>query len=502
MTRIKLIFTLFILGLCAPWADSSAIAACTGGSPTWSSTPDRASVASCVSSARDGDTINVSAGSAAWSTPIVISNKRLTIVGAGSGSTVISTRAFDLDHSGARISGFTFNLTAYVQIYGGSQNFRWDHNNFNGNGGEFTCVLSYGAGSGLHNAGLFDNNRFAGCQLESMGGDYGNSQNANVRWAEPNPIGTANAIYYEDNDFYIASPQAINYFNCFDAYQGGAYVVRFNTLRGCRFEAHGLQSFEDRGTRAYEIYNNTLTNTSTQNYRPWFMRGGSGMIFHNTSDGNFITNNIFIDNNRTGQNSIAGQVGAWGLCDGLSRVDQNVSGGEGYACLDQIGMIRDTSLWNYSTPRNIAQERFPLYVWKNTQNNNEIPVVLQCPECTAAQGTRQASKHVVLNRDYFTYSAGFNGTIGVGEGTLANRPSTCTTGVAYWATDQGEWNSRNAGPDGQLYKCVSPNTWAVGYIPLPYPHPLQNGASGGSGGGGGGVSGPTPSAPANLRITQ
>jgi hypothetical protein len=171
-----------------------------------------------------------------------------------------------------------------MQIEGGSQDFRFDHNNINGGSGAFTCIMSFGAGAGLMNRGLFDHNNFTQCQQETLGTDYGTAQNANVRWNEPNPIGTTNAIIYEDNDFYVANPvTGWGHYNCWDAYQGGAYVVRFNTVRGCRFEAHGLQSMDDRGTRAYEIYNNTLTNTAAPAYRPYFMRGGSGLIFHNTS---------------------------------------------------------------------------------------------------------------------------------------------------------------------------------------------------------------------------
>ena len=67
------------------------------------------------------------------------------------------------------------------------------------------------------------------------------------------------------------------------------------------------------------------------------------------------------------------------------------------------------------------------------------------------------------------------GARGVGRGPLSSRPSSCTPGVAYWATDQGEWDSGHSGPDGQLYKCVSNNTWSLYYTPYVYPHPLVSG---------------------------
>jgi len=64
-------------------------AACTGSSPTWSSTADYASVNSCVSSASPCDTINVSAGPATWSSVLTI-NKPIKLIGAGVGSTLIT----------------------------------------------------------------------------------------------------------------------------------------------------------------------------------------------------------------------------------------------------------------------------------------------------------------------------------------------------------------------------------------------------------------------------
>jgi hypothetical protein len=78
-------------------------------------------------------------------------------------------------------------------------------------------------------------------------------------------------------------------------------------------------------------------------------------------------------------------------------------------------------------------------------------------------------------------------TEGVAYGKLAYRPTTCTAGVGYYATDQGSWNqSGNSFGAGQLFECGSGNTWKAYYAPYCYPHPLITGhtCSGEAGDGG------------------
>lgn len=142
----------------------------------------------------------------------------------------------------------------------------------------------------------------------------------------------------------------------------------------------------------------------------------------------------------------------------------------GYRCTDQIGAgagvlySGDGSGVGHLSPYvSNGQVLTPAYIYNNTLNG------------TVSAAVRAGGDSVAENRDYYNQNLSFNGSSGVGRGTLASRPSSCTTGVGYWATDQGEWDSTHAGADGRFYTCTG-NAWALTYTPFTYPHPLIGGA--------------------------
>lgn len=462
-------------------------AACSGSSPNrTAANASQTEVAACITAASDGDTINVPAGTYTWSSPPALPDtKGLKIIGAGVGQTVI-TLSSTWEHACStgkphRISGFTFNggpASSYViQITGSCSDYRIDHNRFQ-NVPDSSDAIVFNGGAALNGFiyGVVDNNVFTttGTNFRAIlifgSIDYG----VRTNWLAVQRLGSEYNIFIEDNVFDYADGSNVGA-GTIDSNSGAAFVFRYNTMtNSAGVTSHGVCNSE--GTANQEAYGNTLIATSAAGY-PTGTRlihnqgSGEAMYFANrfTAVGTKSTEAINIQHYRSGNAASAG-------CSLYPRCDGNAAN----AAWD--GNTAPTGTYygypcRYQPGRKAGNLLSPMYAWDNKWSDTleEVPINVE----DNWPGPPLTTTHVVANRDYYNYTGSFNGTSGVGVGTYANMPATCTPstesggGPGYWATDVGEWNSSHAGADGQLYRCSATNTWTLHYTPYAYPHPLR-----------------------------
>ena len=496
---VSLIFCLMVLSLA-----SRSEAACGGsGLNRVAASPSQNDVTDCINAAPDGATISVPAGSATWSGIITTSTTSDHVIsGAGSSSTIITCSGTCMHVSTQRtirITGFTFTGTDVGfdigpnDTAGAGKTVRIDHNSISVSGSNWgTIQVSGGTVPARHPTVLIDNNTLTNMTVKTTCTNFLRSESAaqDQCWAQQTDLGGGTEVtYVEDN----VMNNTVFHPNWSDGNTGARYVVRFNSMTGhaSGIEVHSVQE-DNRAVQRWEFYKNTLTKPDTSSgYPVGFIRGGTGVAWGNRANNNFGSNGFLLDNIRS-QTDLGVQTDGVnvGGCDGTSNWDQNTPGMSGYVCRDQIGRSRDLTVWS---PGNAYTQVFsPAYFWDNLTGTTQTPMQISdaCGQGTCFPYPGHNPLDIVQNRDFYSYTASFNGTAGVGMGSLSARPTTCTVGVAYWATDQGKWNSRQSGPNGQLYKCTATNTWSLYYVPYTYPHPLQSGSI------------HVPTAPTNLRITQ
>lgn len=434
-----------------------------------------ADVNAAIGNANPDDTIELPAGTFTWGTSLTIS-KKIVLKGQGKTLTTINTSAGSGIHlnnanaSGTRITGINIVSTASPVITIGTtgtgaavvvKDFRID--NCRIQGVTYGVYVNYSSRV-VPPQGLIDNCDLIGSTNVVSGVNYDDTMYDFATWSVPTNLGGANFVFFEDCIFesnsFITPNQAT------DVSRGGGMVVRFSTIRGKYSEVHGYQGnnpLNARSGRKWEYYRNDYSSGGSyaSNFVPFHIRGGTGVIFDNTFAG-YGSNQIYFNHYRSGSS-----LGSCLQCDGTSPCDGNEVGQQGYLCRDQPGAGADQWTWTAGNPYP-PQAKEPVYIWGNTSN---VPILY------GSTGT-----HFVENRDFYRQG----GTVGVGVGTLANMPASCTTGQGYWATDQGNWNKKPGGTQGVLYKCVSTNNWQLYYTPYTYPHP----------------SGAVPQAPKNLRIME
>ena len=470
--------------------------ACTGSGLTWScaSGSSSANVQSAVNSASDGATITLANGTYSISGVSLNNRNGISIVCASVGGCTITASGdtFTNDFcSGAktnlmRISGFQFTGsagTAKIWLYCNSNmsQVRIDNNTFTIGASEIAVLLGELSATGKvygvmdHNTCTATNNFMC---LKNISGGSGSAN-----WVA-NQQGGANAFFFENNTCNFTNNPDLGT-GCVDVWRANSTVLRFNTLTNARFVNH---SYCHEGPYNSEIYKNTINDAAADpaNYRAIHFQGsGEEIAWGNTVEINAGGDTIVVQHFRGDSSTATSEGNCNSLCNGTvmgtgadaaHANDGNRVGQTGYPCWHQPG-------------RDVNAALRPVYSFMNASaGGTRVDMVLNSGQNAPGQFS--------ANRDYYngvsasaqsSSSSPFDGTSGVGFGTIANRPTTCTTtgqaadagngGVAYWATDEGSWNSSGSGGQGRLYVCTATNTWTLWYTPYTFPHPLAGGGS-------------------------
>lgn len=425
-----------------------------------------------------GDTVLVPAGTCAWTSTVTLT-RGIALV--GSGTTITGTTnlvylnanaAAIAAHDLFTVRGFTFDGTDPATDGTGSTGLlrlasavtdyarvRITGNTFKNTGGR--AIYVQGRFYGVVADNVFDATRIP---ISTYGDDSNSWLN------ETQAFGVEQNLYFEDNTIQFS--QTVAGQRSIAGGQGGRIVVRYNTWNfdGLGYapqlwEVHGLQLMQsDSGDYNCYLAGHDLCNaalTSCQQY--------SIMVSE------FYGNNVF---NLTSGNQWMQHRGGWMLFFGNAYAA--ASGANTGLHYQQYGC---DSCQQYLAIRGpFTQHVSNTYVWNNFDKTTRTGMTKGADYCADRTASYPPYTNAIAeNVDYWTdKGAAFDGSSGVGCGTFATIPPTCTTGVGYWATTQsctaltGQIGKAPTTPlSGTLYKCTSPNTWTAYYTPYTYPHPLR-----------------------------
>ena len=312
--------------------------------------PSRADVASAVASASNGDTVVIPAGTASWTSRLEITKGitvigQTTISGAGTATPTVNDQTIILDNTprvNTTTSGilkFTLTPTQSCRLTGITLR-NGSNNTDNSNG-----VLSFESTGNTPNYSMrvdhchFDNVHDRAMQIS--GWCYGvadnnviNSDGANqsiylhhagiggatnvwsdAGWADYPKFGTGDFFFIETNTLTANGLSTTN--GGIDSENSARWVARFNDFTNCRPGWHGTEGSRARGTRAVEIYGNTLHWTLLMTASN---RSGPVIYHDNTYDGtgmhSLTAHSNFVQFREMGASGVEG--GNWESSDGTS----------------------------------------------------------------------------------------------------------------------------------------------------------------------------------------
>jgi len=370
----------------------------------------RADVQAAVNTAVSGDTVTVPAGLSSWNPKVTISNKKLTVLGAGIGQTIITDTgdgAFQLFCSLAsqvRISGFEFRALANHHSSGlldidGPSNLAGDQVGYRVDHCKLVIAERDTRGIVTVNAyGLIDWNYFQvsyttnSIQSISPFGSIDGSDGGFTPWRRPLRLGSTNCTFIENNTFDYTVAIA-NTEDCIDGYGGARLTIRSNYFLNSHPGFHGTDSGNRRSAHSFEVYSNNYVNNSASTYRTLTVRGGTGVVFGNNYGGSHAVSGVTLmyyrasttlDNSSWQRcDGTAWELGSINLSAGASRVC-SATGGVRFCGYDQetigtVNLVCVGSTFNrpFDGPGisgrpgrdqpgvTTGQNETPIYVWNN-----------------------------------------------------------------------------------------------------------------------------------------
>ncbi len=356
-----------------------------------------------INAAEDGDIVELPAGTAVWTKGWNAGHwakmKAITIQGAGIDKTIIRTdtsrapgdKSFvvnGVEGKPFRITGITFDGTGFpnagiwageIVISGNCKDFRVDHCKFLNMDQMMTITGD--------TYGLIDHCYFHVPEKNRQAQTIFCQGPGKVNFTKPLTMGTAQAVYFEDNEARfgpaVVNPDGNNPWIV--PYQGARVVIRHNNIINSQLEIYRVRPGA-YGCQSAEIYDNTFSTEGVKPGRPQgfiFIAGGVAMVFNNTVTGTtYNTRTIQISHERSFM-----AMGEFAVCDGTNPVDGNQipagRKGAGYPCFGQPGRATDAD-------GDGVFEASPCYAWNNTFNGAKLSMVLR-PWADPEQTKRQAA---------------------------------------------------------------------------------------------------------------
>ena len=365
-----------------------------------------------INAAKDGDIVQLPEGTAVWTKGWNAGHwakmKAITIQGAGIDKTIIRTdtsrapgdKSFvvnGVEGKPFRITGITFDGTGFpnagiwageIVISGNCKNFRVDHCKFLNMDQMMTITGD--------TYGLIDHCYFHALEKNRQAQTIFCQGPGKVNFTKPLTMGTAQAVYFEDNEAHfgpaVVNPDGNNPWIV--PYQGARVVIRHNKIINSQLEIYRVRPGA-YGCQSAEIYDNTFSTEGVKAGRPQgfiFIAGGVAMVFNNSVTGTtYNTRTIQVSHERSFM-----AIGEFAVCDGTNPIDGNQipagQKGAGYPCFGQPGRATDADGDGVFEPS-------PCYAWNNTFNGAKLDMVLR-PWADPEQTERQAA-HVKEGRDFF-----------------------------------------------------------------------------------------------------